>query len=350
MHRSGTSLLASLFNRAGVSLGKTFVAPKELDNPRGFFEDAEFVEFHQALLHARGQEILVTRDFVLQPDAAETERARALIASRADQTVWGWKDPRTSLVLDFWHALLPDARFVLVYRHPLDVMLSLARRLQLVGFEFYAALEAWYAYNQALLHFAQQHPHQTLLCSSYAVVEQIDAFRDALAQTLDLHPALDAAQRDEIFSSQLLRRPPHTPVTENLLQQIHPDAMRLYNALQTHASLRDTIALQDAPAEQNALAQFTRRLSPPLAPGQQRALAHMLAAIMDPELYERFSRAHAQQTVELDAQRRAWEQTAREREQLLRAQTAWATPRMQELESLESNRLVRALRRLGMLA
>lgn len=350
MHRSGTSLVASLFQRAGISLGKEWVAPKANDNPRGFFEDAEFVEFHEALLHARGQDILVTRDFLLQPDAAETERARSIIAARADQNLWGWKDPRTSLALEFWHALLPDARFVLVYRHPLDVMLSLARRLQLVGFDFYAALEAWYAYNRALLQFAQPHPSQVLLCNSYAVIAQIETFASALAETFDFTPALDAAQRDEIFSSELLRRPAHTTATENILRQIHPEAMQLYDALQSHATLSYRETLQDATAEQNALAQFIQQLPSPLDAGQQRALAHMLAAVMDPELYERFSRAHAQQTVQLDAQRRAWENTARERETILRAQTEWATPRLQELEALESNRIVRALRRLGMLA
>lgn len=350
MHRSGTSLIAGLLSRAGVSLGNHLVAPKANDNPRGFFEDAEFVEFHQALLHARGLDILVTRDIVLQPDAAETARARALVAARADQTLWGWKDPRTSLVIDLWHTLVPNACFLLVYRHPLDVMLSLARRLQFVGFDFYAALEAWYAYNRALQSFANEHPGKTLWCSSYAVIDRIDAFRGALAEKFDLHLALDIAQRDEIFSDELLRRPAHTPVIESILRRIHPDAMQLYDTLQAHADLHDTTPLHNAPAEQNALAQFTQELPSPLAAGHSRALAHILTAVLDPELYERFSLAHARQTVDLDAQRRAWEHTAREREQLLRAQTEWAAPRMKELEQLESNRVVRALKRLGVLA
>ncbi|MCG3141914.1 MAG: hypothetical protein HDKAJFGB_03256 [Anaerolineae bacterium] len=349
MHRSGTSLIASLLAQAGVALGKSLLAPKANDNPRGFFEDADFVNFHQELLYARGLDILVARDFVLQPDATETERARALIAARADQALWGWKDPRTSLVLEFWRALLPDARFLLVYRHPLDVTLSLARRLQLVGFDFYAALEAWYAYNRALSDFARAHPTRTLVCSSYAIVEQIDAFRAALAEKLDLHLTLDAAQRDAIFSRELWRQPAHTSVTENVLRQIHPDAMALYDALQTRAALRDTTSLQNPSAEQNALAQFIQQLPTPLAAGQQRALAHLLAAVMDTDLYERFSVAHARQTIELDAERRAWENTALARERALRAQTEWAAPRLQELERLERNRVVRALKRVGLL-
>lgn len=349
MHRSGTSLIASLFSCAGAQLGKELIAPKSDDNPRGFFEDAEFVEFHQALLHTRGQDILVARDFALVPDAAETERARALIDARAAQNVWGWKDPRTSLVLDFWRTLLPEAQFVFVYRHPLDVMLSLARRLQVVGFDFYAALEAWYAYNFALLAFTRAHPAQTLLCSSYAIIAHIEKFNALLAEKFDLTLSLNAALRDEIFSSELLRRPAHTDVIENTLRALHPDAMQLYDTLQLHAALMHREILQDASAEQNALAQFVAQLSAPPAEGHRRALAHMLAAVMDAELYERFSRAHAQQTIALDAQRRAWERTAREREKIIREQTAWAEPRLAELEKMESNRIVRALARLGIL-
>ena len=349
MHRSGTSLVASLFNKAGVQLGSTLIAPRENDNPRGFFEDAEFVEFHQALLHARGQEILVARDFILQPDASETARARALISARANQPLWGWKDPRTCLVLDFWDALLSDARYVLVYRHPFDVTLSLARREQVVGFDLYAGLEAWYAYNRALLQFARAHPARVVLCSSYAIVEHIEIFNDALEKKLNLRLSLDAALRDEIFSDELLRRPAHTRATENILRLIHPEAMQLYDELQTRADLPCQEILADASDAQNALLQFAQTLVPAPAPGQCRALAHMLVAVTQPDLYERISRAHIQQTIKLDVQRRAWQETARAREIALREQSDWALPRLKYLETLEANRAVRALVRLGIL-
>lgn len=349
MHRSGTSLVASLFNRAGVHLGAQLLPPQSDNNPRGFFEDAAFVDFHQALLHTRGQEILVTRDFILEPDAAETKHARELIAVRANQTLWGWKDPRTGLLLDFWHTLLPDARYLLVYRHPLDVTMSLARRVQVVGFDMYAGLEAWFAYNQSILKFAQTNPAKCILCSSYALLEQIELFNTLLTEKFGLRLSLTSALRDEIFQAELLRRQTHTDATETLLRRIHPDAMQLYATLQQHAAIAYTATLERAPAAQIALAQFAATLPSPTEPGLQRALAEMLAAVLDPALYERFSRAHVQKTVELDAQRRAWEQTALEREKLLREQSAWATARLNDLEKLEAQPAVRALRRLGIL-
>ena len=47
---------------------------------------------------------------------------------RRDIDLWGWKDPRTSLLLTFWDSLLDEARYLFVYRHPVDVLSSLVRR------------------------------------------------------------------------------------------------------------------------------------------------------------------------------------------------------------------------------
>ncbi|MBI4673968.1 MAG: sulfotransferase [Chloroflexi bacterium] len=349
MHRSGTSLVASLFHKAGVHLGAQLLAPQQGNNPLGFFEDVEFIQFHTDALQARGQEILVTRDFSFHATDAETQRARAIIAARAAYPLWGWKDPRTTLCLDFWRALLPDARYLFVYRHPLDVLLSLARRSQVVGFDFYAGLEAWYAYNRALLVFAQQYPEITVVSSSYALVEQIEAFNAALAQKFDLSLSLNAAVRDEIFQAELLSRPPHPRAAQTLLEKIHPDAMQLYDALQACTVLKHAEPLvQDTP-EQNALVQFVAQLPTPLNQGQRRAILEILVALTDGALYERLAREHVEKTTALEIQRRAWERTAHERAEIIRDQSAWAAPRLKYLETLEANRIVRALTRLGIL-
>jgi len=348
MHRSGTSLVASLFEQAGVHLGAQLAAP-QADNPFGFFEDIEFVNFHQDALHARGQNILITRDFVFTPDAAEEKYARALITARATRELWGWKDPRTSLFLNFWHTLIPHAQFLFVYRHPFDVILSLARRGQVVGFDFFNALDVWCCYNAPLLEFTRAHPDTTLIANSYAIIEHIETFNAALAQKFSFAPDLNNAARDAIFRAEHLRRTPRTRETDALLHQIHPDAFALYDALQAFTTLPEQDAFQNAAAEISALCEFAARLSAPMSEAHRRALLTALVALTEPALYETFARAHVAQTNELDNQRRAWEHTANEREKIIAAQTAWATPRMAYLQRLESNALIRALVRLGIL-
>jgi hypothetical protein len=44
------------------------------------------------------------------------------------QHPWGWKDPRTCLFIDKWHQVFPDARAVVIFRKPEDVVDSLIRR------------------------------------------------------------------------------------------------------------------------------------------------------------------------------------------------------------------------------
>src|SRR6187402_1642015 len=128
MHRSGTSLVSSLLQRSGVHIGDRLITANSA-NPRGYFEDVDFYEFHEHLLHQRGQTYLhVDESFTFQPTNQEMERAKKLVAERSHHTVWGWKDPRTCLFLDFWHQLLPDGRFLFVFRHPIEVLLSLLRR------------------------------------------------------------------------------------------------------------------------------------------------------------------------------------------------------------------------------
>ncbi|MDP4350266.1 hypothetical protein QSG17_25820, partial [Escherichia coli] len=69
-----------------------------------------------------------TQGGIAVPEALRREAA-ALIAVRAGRgSGWGWKDPRTTLFLDFWSEFLPDARYLLVFRRPWEVVDSLFRR------------------------------------------------------------------------------------------------------------------------------------------------------------------------------------------------------------------------------
>ena len=52
IHRSGTSLTASLFQSVGVNIGENLVGP-EYGNIRGHFEDIEFVELHKRILQSQ---------------------------------------------------------------------------------------------------------------------------------------------------------------------------------------------------------------------------------------------------------------------------------------------------------
>ena len=85
-------------------------------NPRGHFEDEDFVEFEQAVLRELGlsPDGWVTTTPAAVP-AALAAHARALIdrKQRAGRP-WGWRIPRTVPLLPLWRPLLPEARFAIV--------------------------------------------------------------------------------------------------------------------------------------------------------------------------------------------------------------------------------------------
>jgi hypothetical protein len=46
--------------------------------------------------------------------------------------LWGWKDPRTILFIDFWLELLPKARLIIPIRHPLGIYTSYLKRIRIL--------------------------------------------------------------------------------------------------------------------------------------------------------------------------------------------------------------------------
>jgi hypothetical protein len=165
MHRSGTSLTASLFHAAGVRLGDRLLGAN-VGNDRGHFEDLDVYEFHQAALRSNGlgTEGYLAAGSVVVPEPLEPI-GRRLAADRArGGGVWGWKEPRTVLFLDYWDAILPAARYVFVFRRPWEVVDSLFRR----GDETFAgnpafAAEVWLHYNRTILEFARRHRERCLV-------------------------------------------------------------------------------------------------------------------------------------------------------------------------------------------
>src|SRR5262249_46597933 len=131
-----TSLVASILSALSIDMGQALL-PADSNNVRGYFEDVEFFQLQRTILSA-----CCAGDDGGHPDWGWTEsdsldpsgfkrvlpQASAPVASRAPgSTPWGWKDPRTTLLLDFWHELLDDPRYVLVYRFPWDVADSMQR-------------------------------------------------------------------------------------------------------------------------------------------------------------------------------------------------------------------------------
>src|SRR6185369_10937628 len=92
------------------------------------------------------------------------EKARAILAQNASEGPWGFKDPRSTLFLNFWAGVAPQAAFLFVLRSPWEIVDSLFRRGDhtfKVNPSF--AVTVWMAYSQAILDFHQKSPRRCML-------------------------------------------------------------------------------------------------------------------------------------------------------------------------------------------
>jgi hypothetical protein len=152
MHRSGTSMLAGTLGAAGLHLGQVLDAPFEL-NPTGLREPEVLIRMHEHLLEANGG---AWHDPPAQVVWGPLHRAvrDLFIESRADQLLWGFKEPRTLLVAEGWIEALPAWTAVGIFRDPAEVAASLAHRNGLAAEK---ALALWSFYNARLLSLQRAH-------------------------------------------------------------------------------------------------------------------------------------------------------------------------------------------------
>lgn len=235
MHRSGTSLTASLLQNLGVNIGQQLVGA-DYGNIKGHFENINFVDFHKSIFKSHNiDEIgcVFTEEISLTEQDIET--AKKLIEINQDlDTVWGWKDPRTTLFLDFWHELLPQANFIFVYRSPWEVIDSLYRRATDATLLDHPelALQMWNYYNRKILEFYQKYPEQCLLANVYTIGNQTADFIQAINHKFKLNLPCEFSNQFE--PSLLVNRILATP-KPLFIKAYFPEAIELYQQLEAAA-------------------------------------------------------------------------------------------------------------------
>ncbi|MDP1723447.1 MAG: rhamnan synthesis F family protein [Alphaproteobacteria bacterium] len=159
MHRSGTSALTRGLKVLGVDLGDNFW-PATSDNEKGFWEVPDIVLFNESLLKKlnltknsnhyssnigfEGMKIrpinrstFENKEFnsYLRSDVFLSERQIAIDILKdklKDDVVFGFKDPRVSILLPFWQSVFEelnlDDSYIISVRNPLNIAESLLKR------------------------------------------------------------------------------------------------------------------------------------------------------------------------------------------------------------------------------
>ncbi len=190
--RSGTSAVAGLLHQMGVHMGDSLL-PANVHNPKGFYEDLDFVEVNARLLNG-------VEDPLVEPRwTPELHEEYTVLVRRksAQHELWGVKDPRLCMTLgtlaDTLKAAGVELRVVTTLRavhHSVDSLrklhggMSADRAAGIVGKYSYARsknMEAW----------VQGDPHnlaRTCQVLYDQLVEEPDKVIPALQRFVGLEP------------------------------------------------------------------------------------------------------------------------------------------------------------------
>jgi len=158
-----------------------------------------------------------------------------LLLGNIEQKLWGWADPQSIYLLDYWKTLDPKFTFVLVYDEPHRTLFESALEDvdMLTPESLEHRLENWTAYNGALLRFYMRNQERCLLVNVKQVLSDAGGF---LKQ---LHSLLDETQLELDLSL------PEVPVSANddidayLIDRViaeHPESQQCFEELQSLAN------------------------------------------------------------------------------------------------------------------
>ncbi len=155
MHRSGTSWLAGSLQVRGLASGEVNEAATY--NAKGTRENDALQAIHAGVLRDSDGTWRDPPRRVVWSDARRAELASFIAEMSEQHAHWGFKDPRTLLLLDEWRRQVPGLEFVGIYRHPEAVARSLAKR-DFSPVDRRQSLKLWRIYNERLVELHRESP------------------------------------------------------------------------------------------------------------------------------------------------------------------------------------------------
>jgi len=155
-------MITRLLNLGGLNLGsEDDLVSKLKGNPRGHWENVEFLRINEELLVRLGgtwdNPPKLHPGWHFDPGLSDLcQQARAMIDREFSGTaIWGWKEPRTTILLPFWNHAISNLRFVICIRSPLEVANSLLGRNQM---PIEKGIDLWSCYMRSAIRDSTGYP------------------------------------------------------------------------------------------------------------------------------------------------------------------------------------------------
>jgi hypothetical protein len=236
MHRSGTSLLCQHLSAMGVEFNGNLLPPSK-SNTKGYYEDLSLIGFHDRMIERTAKNWRDRSNLGKDRhgwDIVDQNEGRAILKSLSgSQQLVGAKDPRTSLFLEQWADLAPEAFFLLPFRHPGQVCESLLRRGDIYEEcpstirAINRALSLWKIYNTRCFSFHQQNASESLLIR---IPDDVQAGRiESLSTRIGKLACRKLKVPDTVYNESLLKKRPRRLV--EMMYHARLDVQRLWKKM-----------------------------------------------------------------------------------------------------------------------
>lgn len=277
-----------------------------------------------------------------------------LMLGNLEQPFWGWSDPQSIFLLEYWRNLDPAITFVLVYDKPQSVLTQIeaAAAANLSPEALQQRVQGWTSFNAALLHFFMRNPQRCLLVHTQQVRESAASYLQQMRARLDApwsermgqlagpSAITDGAASQEANTAITHSAPSAQACTEPLtllhpepdalatfladaLLSQHPTSLQLYDELQACANLplSDDISHAGPAALDAWRTMINRQIDLQTQAAQLDAVEHAATELKD-QLSQAEALAQQKQDLvdQLDAACQQAEQLAQQHQQLLQEQ------------------------------
>lgn len=130
MHRSGTSMVASIVQVLGVDMGEELLPAHPTDNRLGYYEDVNFLHLNEKVLLSAGGDWLEppSRYRIILAGVRHNDAIKRIVDKKKKMQKWGWKDPRTVLTIELFLPYLTNPHFIVCQRSTESIVKSILKR------------------------------------------------------------------------------------------------------------------------------------------------------------------------------------------------------------------------------
>ena len=186
-------LTYAALNKAGLGFAKTSKSEKN-----------SLADFYNKIFKAHNLDLSkMAINTPISPGKVWQNLAVDFFLGNLDQKYWGWEDPRSIWLLNFWKELDAQVNFVLVYSTPEFVLSNAMMDIHANIGEIEPVLTSWMAYHTEMLRFYNRNPDRCVLVNAEAIIQDSKTFIDKINKVFSMELTSPSGDQSNSVGSNL---------------------------------------------------------------------------------------------------------------------------------------------------